>query len=68
MGIWRKIAKGLAKVLITRPTGPHEKADFDENREHDENGDLTQNRQRFNENSWKKAIWAKMANTVKTMI
>ena len=32
------------------------------------NGDLTQNRQRFNENSWKKAILAKMANTVKTMI
>ena len=65
MGIWRKIAKGLTKVLITCPTGPHEKADFDENRERDENGDLTQNRQRFNENSWKVAI---LANTVKTMI
>ena len=60
MGIWRKIAKGLTKVLITCPT--HEKTDFDENREHDEN------RQRFNENSWKVAILAKMANTVKTMI
>lgn len=42
--------------------------DFHENGEYGENGDLAKNRQRCNENSWKAAILARMANTVKMMI
>ena len=42
--------------------------DFHENGEYGENGDLAKNHQRFNENSWKVAILARMANTVKMMI